>query len=72
MPGNLFWPRYEKRETGTSGENWNDHRKTRTKMLDGLTNWLKVGRVIDTLKDTRDRDVGKIMIQWARAQHLID
>ena len=27
------------------------------KMLDGLTKWLKIGRVTDALKVERDRDV---------------
>ena len=30
--------------------------KQRKKMFDGLTKWLKVGRVIEALKAIRDRD----------------
>ena len=32
------------------------------KMLDGLTKWLKVGRVTDALKATRDREAWKVMV----------
>ena len=35
------------------------------KMLDGLTKWLKVVRVTEPLKATRDRDVWKVMITYA-------
>ena len=30
--------------------------RNREKMLDGLAKWLKVGRVTDALKTTKDRD----------------
>ena len=39
--------------------------KQREKMLDGLTKRLKVGRVTNTLKDTRDRDTWKVKIAYA-------
>ena len=32
------------------------------KMLGALTKWLKVGRMIEALKVTRDRDAWKVMI----------
>ena len=35
------------------------------KMLDGLTKWLKVGRVTKALKAFKDRDVWKIMTTYA-------
>ena len=37
-------------------------------MLDGLTKWLNVRRVIDTLKTMRDRDVWKVMIPHNKEQ----
>ena len=42
--------------------------KQREKMVDGLTKWLKVGRVTETLKDLvmRDRDARKVMIAYAK------
>ena len=45
-----------KRSMGKQGE----------KMLDGLTKWLKVGRVTEALKATRDRDAWKVMIAFAK------
>ena len=30
--------------------------KQRKNMMDGLTRWLKIGRVTEALKATRDRD----------------
>ena len=36
--------------------------KRREKMLDGITKWLKVGRVTDALKVTSDRDAMEVMI----------
>ena len=48
--------------------------KQRGKMLGGLTNWLKVGRVTQALKATRNRDAWKVMITYAREHgtRLID
>ena len=40
--------------------------KQRQKMLEGLTKWLKVGIVVETLKGTRNRDVWKVMIAHAK------
>ena len=42
--------------------------KQREKMLDvdGLSKWLKVGRVTDILKATRDRDAWKVMVAYAK------
>ena len=40
--------------------------KQHERMLDGQTNWLKVGRVADALKLMRDRDVWKIMITYTK------
>ena len=36
--------------------------KQHEKMLDGLTKWLKVGRVTEALKARRDRDLWKVII----------
>ena len=33
-------------------------------MLDGLSKWLKIGRVTDALKVTRNRDAWKVMIVY--------
>ena len=43
-------------------------------MLDGLTRWLKLGRVTDALTATRDGDALKVMIGFAKGQgtYLID
>ena len=41
-------------------------RKQRENMLDGLTKWLKVGRVTDALKAMRDRDARKVMMTYAK------
>ena len=35
-------------------------------MLDGLTKWLKVGRVTEALEASRDRDAWKVMIAYAK------
>ena len=35
-------------------------------MLNELTKWLKAGQVTDALKATRDRDVWKVMIAYAK------
>ena len=35
---------------------------SRGKMLDGPTKWLKVGRVTEALKVTKDKDAWKVMI----------
>ena len=35
-------------------------------MLDGPIKWLKVGQVTDTLKVTRNRDVWKVMVAYAK------
>ena len=40
--------------------------KQRQKMLEGLTKWLKVGIVVETLKGTKIRDVWKVMIAHAK------
>ena len=40
--------------------------KQHGKMSDGLTKWLNVGRVTEALKATADRDVWKIMIDYAK------
>ena len=40
--------------------------KKREKMLDGLTKWLKVHRVTQALKATRDRDARKVMIAYTK------
>ena len=37
------------------------------KILDGLPKWLKVRRVKEALKVTKDRDTWKVMIVWAKA-----
>ena len=37
-------------------------------MFNGLTKWLFGGRVTDPLKVTRDRDVEKVMIAYAKEQ----
>ena len=36
------------------------------KVLDGPTNWLKVERVTESQKATRDRDAWKVMITYAK------
>ena len=38
--------------------------KQREKILDGLTKWLRVGRVAETLKATSDRDAWKVMVTY--------
>ena len=48
----------EKCSTGKQGE----------KMLDGLTKWLKVGRVTKALKARRDRDACNVMISYSKEQ----
>ena len=40
--------------------------KQQQKMMDGLTKWLKVGRMTEALKARRDRDVWKVMIAYAK------
>ena len=60
-PSNLFWPCDEKTETRTSSVNLNvegkGSRGKREKMLDGLTKWLKLGRVTEeALKATSVRN----------------
>ena len=40
--------------------------KQREKMLDGLTKWLKLGRLTEALKARRDRDACKVMIPDAK------
>ena len=42
--------------------------KQREKMLDGLTKWLKVGRLTDALKATRHSDALKVMIAYTKEQ----
>ena len=42
--------------------------KQSEKKLDGLTKWLNVGRVTDTLKAINDRDAWKAMIAYAKEQ----
>ena len=36
------------------------------KMLDRLSNWLKVGRVKEALNATRDRDAWKVLITYVK------
>ena len=36
------------------------------KMLDGPTKWLKVRRVTEALKATRDKDMWRIMMSYAK------
>ena len=43
--------------------------KQHEKILDGLTKWLKVGRVKEALKATRDRDAWKVIITYANKEH---
>ena len=55
----------------TSYDNCNDEGKRsrgnqREKMLDGLTKWLKVRRVTEALKATRDRGSWKVIIAYAK------
>ena len=38
----------------------------REKMLDELTQWLKVGQVTEALKVTKDKDARKVMIAYAK------
>ena len=40
------------------------------KMSDGLTKWLKVGRVTKAVKVSRDRDAWKVMITYTK-EHSI-
>ena len=40
--------------------------KQHEKMLDGLTKWLKVGRVTETQKAMKDRDEREVMITYAK------
>ena len=64
----FVWRCNEKRETRTSCDNWNERWETQQgkKMLDGLTKWLKVGRVTEALEATWDRDAWKVMIVYAK------
>ena len=39
--------------------------KQHEKMWDGLTKWLKIARMTEALKATRDRDVLKVMITYS-------
>ena len=41
-------------------------RKMREKMLGELTRWFDVGRVTEAPKATRNRDAGKVMIDYAK------
>ena len=40
--------------------------KQRQNMMDGLTQWIKVGRVTETLKTTRERDSWEVMIAYSK------
>ena len=40
------------------------------KVLDGLTKWLKVGRVTDAQEATRDRDAWKVKIAHAKEHRI--
>ena len=51
----------EHRVTTETIEGKRNRGKQREKMLDGLTEWLKVGRVAEVLKAARDRDAWKVM-----------
>ena len=42
--------------------------KQQKTMLTGLTKWLKVGRVMDTLDESQDRDAWKVMITYTKEQ----
>ena len=42
--------------------------KQREKMLDGLTKWFKVGRMIEALKVMWDTDAWKVMIAYTKEQ----
>ena len=60
--------------TGTEDLDWNDRRKmhrVKTARKDTWTEkvWLYVGRVIDALKATRDREAWKIKISYAKEQN---
>ena len=46
--------------------------KRREKMFDRLTKWLKVGRMTEAVKATRDRDAGKVMIAYAKDHGISD
>ena len=61
--------RREKQEhLGTTGmvEEKRSRGKKREKMIDGLTKRLKVGRVTEALKVTRDRCAWNLMIAYAK------
>ena len=60
----VSWPCDEKRETRLSCGNWNNRwkmqqGKQRDMMMDELTKWLKVGRVTETLKATKNGEALK-------------
>ena len=40
--------------------------KQREKMLDGLTKWLKLRRMTEALKATKNKDAWKVMIAYAK------
>ena len=40
--------------------------KQNEKVLDGLTKWLKIGRVTEVLEARRDRDAWKVMMVNAK------
>ena len=52
MPGNSYWPYDDKRETGTSCDNWNDQSNTKqgetARKGDGWTNKVTECRMIIT------------------------
>ena len=49
-------------------EGKNSRGKQNEKMLDGITKWLKEGRMTEALKVTRDRDTWKVIIAYAKEQ----
>ena len=53
-------------ETTEMIEGKHSREKQHEKMLDGLTKWLKVGRVIGAVKVMKDRGTWKVMIAYAK------
>ena len=45
--------------------------KKREKILDGLTKWLKAGRVTDVLISTKDRDAWKTMTDYFKEHGIL-
>ena len=56
-------------ETGMIEEKRSRSKDSETRiMLDGQREWLKVGRMTDTLKVRRDRDAWEVMIAYDKEQ----